>query len=148
MFVGDFRQLPSVEPRRACHSQYWRSPLLLKRELVHHEAMQVRAARAQAGDPSHSQAIGEAAAVHQERPQSTEPAAQAQPPYVRTHGAFALWKPEQETLELMMPYDLIVVEELGQLSESIFERLIRLWQAAEAIPALVVCWRFLAAAIN
>ena len=38
------------------------------------------------------------------------------------HGAFALWKPEQETLELMMPYDLIVVEELGQLSESIFER--------------------------
>ena len=53
------------------------------------------------------------------------------------HGAFALWKPEQETLELMMPYDLIVVEELGQLSESIFERLIRLWRSAEQIPALV-----------
>ena len=64
------------------------------------------------------------------------------------HGAFALWKPEQETLELMMPYDLIVVEELGQLSESVFDRLIRLWQAAEAIPATGVRRRFLAAAIS
>ena len=33
MFVGDFWQLPSVEPRRACHSQYWHSALLAKREL-------------------------------------------------------------------------------------------------------------------
>lgn len=37
-----------------------------------------------------------------------------------------------ETLELMLPYDLVVVEEVGQ-----FERIMELWQAAERLPTLV-----------
>ena len=36
------------------------------------------------------------------------------------HAAFMLFKPEQQTLELMYPYDLVIVEELGQLPRWIF----------------------------
>jgi len=53
------------------------------------------------------------------------------------HGAFLLYKPEQKTLELMIPYDLVVVEEIGQLAAWVFDRLIRLWQAANQLPTLV-----------
>ena len=53
------------------------------------------------------------------------------------HGAFSLWKPLRETLELMLPYDLIIIEEVGQLSREIFERLIQLWLHAERLPTLV-----------
>jgi ATP-dependent exoDNAse (exonuclease V) alpha subunit len=53
------------------------------------------------------------------------------------HGAFLLFKPEQETLELMMELDLIVIDEIGQLSQRTFERLLRLWHAAEKRPALI-----------
>jgi hypothetical protein len=53
------------------------------------------------------------------------------------HGAFQVFKPVQETLELMWPYDLVIVEEVGQLSKSLFERIMELWEAAERIPALV-----------
>ena len=37
----------------------------------------------------------------------------------------------------MFPFDLVVVEEVGQLSKSIFERLMQLWEAAEKIPTVV-----------
>ena len=53
------------------------------------------------------------------------------------HGAFLVYKPVHETLEIMLPYDLIVVEEVGQLSQRIFERIIEQWQAAERLPTLV-----------
>ena len=53
------------------------------------------------------------------------------------HGAFLIFKPVQQTLELMFPYDLIIVEEVGQLSRNIFERLIQIWEAAEQLPTLV-----------
>ena len=53
------------------------------------------------------------------------------------HGAFQVWKDENETLELMYPYDLVIVEEIGQLSRTVFERLIRLWLHAETLPTLV-----------
>ncbi len=53
------------------------------------------------------------------------------------HGAFHVWKPLQETMELMWPYDMIIVEEVGQLSQKIFERLMQLWEFAERLPTLV-----------
>ena len=53
------------------------------------------------------------------------------------HGAFLVHKPAQEALEVLWPYDLIVVEEVGQLSRAIFERIMEQWQAAERLPTLV-----------
>ena len=43
----------------------------------------------------------------------------------------------QETLDAMTFYDLIVIEEVGQLSKDIFERLLRLWDAAGNRPTLL-----------
>ena len=53
-----------------------------------------------------------------------------------------VYKPLQQTLELMFPYDLVIVEEVGQLSKAVFERLIHLWEAVELIPTLVFAGDF------
>jgi hypothetical protein len=53
------------------------------------------------------------------------------------HSAFQIFRPEQETLDRMATFDLVVVEEVGQLSSELFERLMRLWDAAGQRPALV-----------
>ena len=53
------------------------------------------------------------------------------------HGMFRLRKPEHETWDLMIDFDLIVIDEVGQLSRDIFERVLRLWDHAERRPALV-----------
>lgn len=58
------------------------------------------------------------------------------------HGAFLLFRPEAQTVEMMQPYELVVVEEFAQLSQYIFERLLRLWDAADRRPALVFCGDF------
>ncbi|CAE7905753.1 Helb, partial [Symbiodinium necroappetens] len=52
-------------------------------------------------------------------------------------GAFLVHKPAQEAMEVLWPYDLIVVEEVGQLSRTIFERIMEQWQAADRIPTLI-----------
>jgi len=53
------------------------------------------------------------------------------------HGAFRIFRPLEETFDLMGSFDLIVVEELGQLSQKTFERLIALWDYADRRPVLV-----------
>ncbi len=53
------------------------------------------------------------------------------------HGAFLVYKPVQQTLEVMWPYDLVIVEEVGQLSKSIFERIMEQWRAADELPTLI-----------
>ena len=53
------------------------------------------------------------------------------------HGALLVFKPIQETLELMLPYDLIIIEEVGQLSQALFERIMQLWEAADQLPTIV-----------
>ena len=53
------------------------------------------------------------------------------------HSAFQIFKPEQQTLDVMITFDLIVIEEVGQLSVDLFEQLLRLWDATERRPALV-----------
>ena len=51
--------------------------------------------------------------------------------------AFQLHKPEQEGLYAMYGYDLVVVDEFSQLGRADFERILRLWRAADCLPALV-----------
>jgi hypothetical protein len=58
------------------------------------------------------------------------------------HGAFLIFRPEAQTIEMMQPYELVVIEEFAQLSQYIFERLLRLWDAADRRPALVFCGDF------
>ena len=53
------------------------------------------------------------------------------------HGAFGLFRNEAETLDFMNMYDLVVLEEIGQLSATIFSRIMRLWDAAGRRPFLV-----------
>jgi hypothetical protein len=53
------------------------------------------------------------------------------------HGAFALWKPLRQTLDIMGQYDLVIVEEIGQISKDTFDRLMQLWLHAERLPTLV-----------
>lgn len=58
------------------------------------------------------------------------------------HGMFGLFKNENETLEMMRPYDLVVIDEVGQLSQATFERLMRLWDAADNRPAVMLVGDF------
>ena len=58
------------------------------------------------------------------------------------HGMFALHKEETVTLEMMSVYDLVVVDEIGQVPLWIFERLLRLWDAADRRPTLILVGDF------
>ena len=51
--------------------------------------------------------------------------------------AFQLHRPEQEGLFAMYGYNLVVVDEFSQLGQDDFERILRLWAAADKAPALV-----------
>ena len=53
------------------------------------------------------------------------------------HSFFALHVEEHLTLGLLADYDLVVVEEIGQLTRAQFERIMRLWVAADKQPCLV-----------
>ena len=53
------------------------------------------------------------------------------------HAVFQLFRPEHETLLSMATYDLVVLDEVSQISAAVFERLLRLWEAAGHQPALV-----------
>ena len=53
------------------------------------------------------------------------------------HGAFALHKKEQDALVVLDDYALIVVDEFPQLSRNHFDRIIRLWESAGKVPALI-----------
>jgi hypothetical protein len=52
------------------------------------------------------------------------------------HSIFRLFLPEHETLDSMAFFDLIVIEEVGQISAPVFDRLLRLWDAAGRRPVL------------
>jgi len=59
------------------------------------------------------------------------------------HSAFQVFRPEAQTLDSMTHFDLIVIEEVGQVSSELFERLLRLWAAAARRPALVFLGDFM-----
>ena len=52
------------------------------------------------------------------------------------HAIFRLFQLEAQTLDLMSTFDMVVIEEVGQLSASTFEQITRLWDAAARQPAL------------
>ena len=53
------------------------------------------------------------------------------------HGVFLLHRPEMEALPILSQYDLVVVDEVSQLSQEHFERIMRMWSMADRVPALV-----------
>ena len=53
------------------------------------------------------------------------------------HGMFLLHLPPNQAYDTMSSFDFIVVDEVGQLSQETFERLMWLWDNAERRPALV-----------
>ena len=53
------------------------------------------------------------------------------------HAVFELFKDEHHTLDAMVNFDLVVIEEVSQVDCEMFERLLRLWDAAVQRPALV-----------
>ena len=59
------------------------------------------------------------------------------------HSFFGLHLQEEVTLTLLLDFDLIVVEEVGQISCEHFERILRLWDAADRRPVLVFVGDFM-----
>ncbi|CAE7787117.1 unnamed protein product [Symbiodinium sp. CCMP2592] len=53
------------------------------------------------------------------------------------HGMFLLHLPQEQTWDCMASFDLVVIDEIGQLSRTTFERILWLWDNAERRPALV-----------
>ena len=53
------------------------------------------------------------------------------------HGMFLLHKDRHETWDCMANFDLVVIDEVGQLSQETFERILWLWDNADRRPALV-----------
>ena len=54
------------------------------------------------------------------------------------HAAFKLDMPEAETLAILTMYDMVVVDEISFLDKPQFERIMKLWQVAGRVPALVI----------
>ena len=59
------------------------------------------------------------------------------------HSFFGLHAQEELTLALLSDYDLIVVEEVGQISCTHFERIWRLWEAVDRRPVLLFVGDFM-----
>ena len=58
------------------------------------------------------------------------------------HGLFSLHRLREETLDKMMHLDFVVIDEIGQISQTTFERIMEMWEAAERRPALVLIGDF------
>ncbi|CAK0887260.1 unnamed protein product, partial [Prorocentrum cordatum] len=54
------------------------------------------------------------------------------------HAAFKFGQPESETLHLMSSYDMVVVDEISLLDMPHFEKLMKMWAAAQKLPAFVI----------
>ena len=57
-------------------------------------------------------------------------------------GAFFLYRDALEVMDCLTAYDMIAVDEISQLSQADFERIIQMWEAADKIPALVFAGDF------
>lgn len=53
------------------------------------------------------------------------------------HGMFLLHREQHHTWECMANYDMVVIDEVGQLSQRTFERILWLWDNADRRPALI-----------
>lgn len=57
-------------------------------------------------------------------------------------GAFFLYKDAIEVMDCLQQYDLVPVDEISQLSQEDFDRIIQMWEAADKVPALVLAGDF------
>ena len=57
-------------------------------------------------------------------------------------GAFFLYKDSVEVMDCLTQYDMIAVDEVSQLSQKDFERIIQMWEAADRVPCLVFAGDF------
>ena len=60
-------------------------------------------------------------------------------------GAFFLiflYKDSVEVMHCLTQYDMIAVDEISQLSQKDFERIVQLWEAADRVPVLVFAGDF------
>ena len=53
------------------------------------------------------------------------------------HGAFCLFKPEQDALPMLDEHALVIVDEFPQLSRPDFERIIRIWENSGKVAVLL-----------
>lgn len=49
-------------------------------------------------------------------------------------GAFFLYKDAIEAMDCLQQYDLVAVDEISQLAQEDFDRIIQMWEAADKIP--------------
>ena len=57
-------------------------------------------------------------------------------------GAFFLYKDSAEVMDCLTQYDMIAVDEVSQLSQKDFERIIQMWEDADRVPCLVFAGDF------
>lgn len=57
-------------------------------------------------------------------------------------GAFFLYKDAVEVMDLLTQYDMVAVDEVSQLTQADFERIVQMWEAADKMPALVFAGDF------
>ena len=57
-------------------------------------------------------------------------------------GAFFLYRDAIEVMDVLTQYDMVAVDEISQLSQSDFERVIQMWETADKVPALVFAGDF------
>ena len=57
-------------------------------------------------------------------------------------GAFFLYRDSVEVMDCLTCYDMVAVDEISQLSQTDFERIIQMWEAADKVPVLVFAGDF------
>ena len=57
-------------------------------------------------------------------------------------GAFFLYREAVEVMDCLTQYDMVAVDEISQLSQKDFERIIQMWEAADKVPVLVFAGDF------
>ena len=57
-------------------------------------------------------------------------------------GAFFLYRDAIEVMDCLTQYDMVAVDEISQLSQADFERIVQMWETADKIPALIFAGDF------
>ena len=57
-------------------------------------------------------------------------------------GAFFLHRDAVEVMDCLTSYDMVAIDEISQLSQSDFERIIQMWETADKVPALLLAGDF------
>ena len=65
-----------------------------------------------------------------------------QPDVDTCSGAVFLYRDAMEVMDSLTRYDLVAVDEVSQLSQTDFERIIQMWETADKMPALVFAGDF------